>query len=81
MIKFALGKYDNKTTVKLMPRNMTMPAGIKMQDGKPYIVDTSEDLKRFLGWEIVTINRVPVGDLLKDIEEITAYATPELVAV
>lgn len=77
LIKFALGKYDNKTTVKLMPRNMTMPAGIKMQDGKPYIVDTSEDLKRFLGWEIVTINRVPVGDLLKDIEEITAYATPE----
>ena len=56
---------------------MTMPAGIKIQDGRSYIVDVSSDLKRFLGWEITTVNRVPVADLLADIEEITAYATPE----
>lgn len=77
LIKFCLGKYDIKTTVKLTPRDMTMPAGIKIQDGKPYIVDVSSDLKRFLGWQIVTINRVPVEDLMADIEEVTAYATPE----
>lgn len=77
LIKFALGEYDNKTTVKLMPRNMTMPAGIKIQDGKPYIVDASDDLRRFLGWEIISINRVAVDELLADIEAITAYATPE----
>ena len=77
LLKFALGEYDTRTIVKLMPRNMTMPAGIKIQDGKPYIVDVSKDLKRFLGWEITTINRVPIEDLLSDIEEITAYSTPE----
>lgn len=77
LLKYCLGQYDIKTTVKLMPRDMTMPAGIKIQDGKPYIVDVSSDLKRFLGWEITSINRVPVADLLADIEEITAYATPE----
>ena len=77
LIKFCLGEYDIKTTVKLTPRDMTMPAGIKIQDGKPYIVDVSSDLKRFLGRQIVTINRVPVEDLMADIEEVTAYATPE----
>lgn len=77
LLKFALGEYDTRTIVKLMPRNMTMPAGIKIQDGKPYIVDVSKDLKRFLGWEITTINRVPIEELLSDIEEITAYSTPE----
>ena len=77
LLKYCLGQYDIKTTVKLMPRDMTMPAGIKIQDGKPFIVDVSSDLRRFLGWEITTINRVPVADLLSDIEEITAYATPE----
>ena len=80
LLKYCLGQYDIKTTVKLMPRDMTMPAGIKMQDGKPYIVDVSSDLKRFLGWEITTINRVPVAELLADIEEVTAYATPEWLA-
>ncbi len=80
LLKYCLGQYDIKTTVKLMPRDMTMPAGIKMQDGKPYIVDVSSDLKRFLGWEIATINRVPVAELLADIEEVTAYATPEWLA-
>ena len=77
LLKYLLGEYDTKTTVKLMPRDMTMPAGIKIQDGKPYIVDVSSDLKRFLGWEITTVNRVPVADLLADIEQITSYATPE----
>lgn len=80
LLKCCLGQYDIKTTVKLMPRDMTMPAGIKMQEGKPYIVDVSSDLKRFLGWEIATINRVPVAELLADIEEVTAYATPEWLA-
>lgn len=77
IIKYDLGEYDTCTTVKLLPRTMTMPAKIQLENGVPIIVDTSAELKDYRGWKIAEINRVPIRDILSDIEDVTAYATDE----
>lgn len=74
-LKFLLGPHDSHTNVTPLDLKMTLFGDLWIEDNSAYIVSCPEELKRYLGWEIVSINGTPTAKLLEEVSQITRYAT------
>ena len=75
IIKKLFGRFDSHTKIVWRNADFNLPVRLKYIDGKVYIIKATEDNKDLLYGEILSINNVPIKQLLKEIEEMIAYST------
>lgn len=76
LIKFLLSKYDSHTSLYFTPR-IYFPLLFTIIDEKVYLINESPDLENVIGGTLLSINGVPIKDILKELEEIICYSTKE----
>ena len=75
VLKFLLGPHDSHTNVTPLDLKMTLFGDLWIEGDCAYIIACPRELKRYLGWKIVSINGVPTAKLLEEVSQITRYAT------
>lgn len=75
VLKFLLGPHDSHTNVVPLSNRMTLFGGLWIESDHVYIAACPRELKKYLGWEITSINDVPTAKLLAEVEQISRYAT------
>ena len=75
VLKFLLGPHDSHTNVTPLDLKMTLFGDLWIEGDCAYIIASPKELKRYLGWKIVSINDVPTAKLLEEVSQITRYAT------
>lgn len=76
LIKFLLGKYDSHTKIWFEDQ-VAFPIKFKMENNKIYIVNTIFDYEDAIGGEIISINSIPITQILKELDCIICYSTLE----
>ena len=75
VLKFLLGPRDSHTNVTPLNLRTTLFGDLWIEGDSVYIVACPEELKRYLGWKIVSINGVSTAKLLDEVSQISRYAT------
>lgn len=75
VLKFLLGPHDSHTNVTPLDLKMTLFGDLWIEGDSAYIVACPEELKRYLGWKIVSINGTPTAKLLEEVSQISRHAT------
>lgn len=75
VLKLLLGPHDSHTNVTPLDLKMTLFGDLWIEGDCAYIIASPKELKRYLGWKIVSINGVPTAKLLEEVSQITRYAT------
>lgn len=75
IIKKIFGRYDSHTKLIWEKADYNLPIRLKYIDNKLYIVKTDDANKDLLYGEIISINNIPLKQLIDDIEKMTAYST------
>ena len=75
VLKFLLGPHDSHTNVTSLDLKMTLFGDLWIEGDCAYIIACPKELKRYLGWKIVSINGAPTAKLLEEVSQITRYAT------
>ena len=75
VLKFLLGPHDSHTNVTPLNLKMTLFSDLWIEGDSAYIVACPEELKRYLGWKIVSINGVSTAKLLEEVSQISRYTT------
>ena len=78
LIKFLLSKYDSHTSLYFTPR-VFFPLLFTIIQDKVYLINESPDLENVIGGTLLSINGVPIKQILKEFEEIICYSTKEYV--
>lgn len=76
LIKFLLDKYDSHTRVWFQD-NITFPIKFKIEDNKIYVINMTNDLDSVIGGKLVSINDIPIKQIIKELEQIICYSTKE----
>lgn len=77
IIKEIFGRYDSHTKLVWKNADFKLPIRLKYIDGKVYIIKTSDDNKDMLFGELLSINNIPLEQIIKEIDNTTAYSTNE----
>lgn len=77
IIKKIFGRYDSHTRLVWKSADYNLPIRLKYIDNKLYIIRTDEDNLDLLYGEILSINNIPLQQLINEIENMTAYFTNE----
>ena len=77
IIKKIFGKYDSHTKLVWKSADYNLPIRLKYIDNKLYIIITDEDNADLLYGEIISINNIPLKELINEIEDMVAYSTKE----
>ena len=75
VLKFLLGPHDSHTNVTPLNLRTTLFGDLWIENDSAYMVACPEELKRYLGWKIVSINGTPTEKLLEEVSQISRYAT------
>lgn len=75
IIKRLFGRFDSHTKIVWKNADFNFPIRLKYIDGKVYIVKASEENNDILYGQILSINNIKVEQLIKEIENMTAYST------
>lgn len=75
VLKFLLGPHDSHTNVTPLNLRTTLFGDLWIENDSAYMVACPEELKRYLGWKIVSINGTPTAKLLEEVSQISRYAT------
>lgn len=77
IIKKIFDRFDSHTNLIWKNVDFYLPIKLKYIDNKLYIIKTDEDNKDILYGEILSINNIPLKDLINEIDNMTAYSTLE----
>ncbi len=77
IIKKLFDKFDSHTKIVWKNADLNLPIRLKYIDGKIYIIKTTDENKDLLYGEVLSINNVPIEQLLNEIESMIAYSTNE----
>ena len=75
VLNFLLGPHDSHTNVTPLGLGMTLFGDLWIEGNCAYVVACPEELRRYLGWRIMSINGVSTAKLLKEVSQISRYAT------
>ena len=80
IFKYMLDKYDSHTSMMFMD-SIYLPVKIRIFDGVPYIVDSSEKYKDFNGSKITKINDVMMDEVISGLKNIICYSSDEYLKI
>lgn len=75
VLKFLLGPHDSHTGVRVASQGLVLPLTLHIQGDHAYVLGARKDYSDALGGELLSINGVPVGQLLAEDEQLERYAT------
>lgn len=81
IIKKIFGIFDSHTSLIWSKFNYNLPIRLKYIDNKLYIIRTDEDNIDLLYGEILSINNIPLKELISEIDDMVAYSTFGLLQV
>lgn len=76
LIKFLLNKYDSHTRMWFQD-SIIFPIKFKIENGKIYIINITNDMNNIIGSELISINDVPINQIINELEKIICYSTKE----
>ena len=76
LIKFLLDKYDSHTRMWFHD-NVTFPIKFIIENNKIYVINITTDLERVIGGKLISINDVPIEQIMNELEQIICYSTKE----
>lgn len=76
LIKFLLNKYDSHTRMWFQD-GVTFPIKFKIENNDVYIINITNDLENVIGGKLISINNIPINQIINELEEIICYSTKE----
>lgn len=75
ILKYLLGPHDSHTGVRAASQGLVLPLMLHIQGDHAYVLGVRKDYSDALGGELLSINGVPVDQLLAEDEQLERYAT------
>lgn len=76
LIKFLLDKYDSHTRMWFQD-DIIFPIKFKIENDKVYVINITDDLENIIGGELISINNIPIKQIVNELEQIICYSTKE----
>ena len=76
LIKFLLNKYDSHTRMWFQD-STSFPIKFRIENNKIYVINITEDLNDVIGSELISINDIPINQIINELEKIICYSTKE----
>lgn len=76
LIKYLLNKYDSHTKL-LFKSDSCFPIKFKIENNKVYVINVTDNYRNVIGGQLLSINGIPIENIIKELEEIICYSTNE----
>lgn len=76
LIKFLLNKYDSHTRMWFQEK-ITFPIKFIIKNNKVYVINITDGLENIIGGELISINNIPINQIIKELEQVICYSTKE----